>query len=230
MDISSFKQYIKLAPENVSEWQRWEDSLPAFDSILPILGYVYSTEWQRDDWKAIRAFIRKGYLEQNESSELVGGIKHVNVFNSKLTNVKVDVAVSLSCSVVRSLKSINLCSDSVESLSVCHANNLSEIAGNIRSLSYLSLNKCQKLDFGSIVSTLDSVRILDLSGNPQLSSIDELRGNKNIFALYLVETNVIKTKGAVEVLASMPNLKKLWIKASKKELETLREALPGIVN
>lgn len=77
---------------------------------------------------------------------------------------------------------------------------------------------------------LDSVRILDLSGNPQLSSIDALRGNKNIFALYLVETNVIKAKETVDVLASMPNLKKLWIKANKKELEVLREALPVIVN
>ena len=230
MDISSFKKYIKLAPENVSEWQRWENSLPTFDSILPILDYVYNAEWQRDDWKAIMAFIRKGYVEQNESSELVDGIKHVNIFNSKVINLKVDVAISLNCSIVRSLESINLCSDSVESLSVSHASKLSEITGNTLNLSYLSLNKCQKLDFGSIISTLDSVKILDLSGNPQLSSIDELRGNKNIFALYLFETNVIKTKETVEILASIPNLKKLWIKANKKELELLREALPGIVN
>ncbi|WP_287480727.1 hypothetical protein [Shewanella sp.] len=121
-------------------------------------------------------------------------------------------------------------SDQETALSVSHANKLSEITGNTQNLSYLSLNKCQKLDFGSIISTLDSVKILDLSGNPQLSSIDELRGNKNIFALYLVETNVIKTKETVEILASIPNLKKLWIKANKKELELLREALPGIVN
>jgi Leucine-rich repeat (LRR) protein len=230
MDISSFKKYIKLAPDNVSEWQRWESSLPTFDSILPILDYVYNSEWQRDDWKAIRAFIRKGYLEQNKSSELVGGIKHVNIFNSKIDNVRVDVAISLNCSIVRSLESIDLCSNSVESLSVTHASKLSEITGNIKGLSYLSLNKCQKLDIGSIITMLDSVRILDLSGNPQLSSIDELRGNKNIFALYLVETNVIKAKETVDVLTSMPNLKKIWIKANKNELEILREALPGIVN
>ncbi|MGY3894896.1 hypothetical protein [Aeromonas enterica] len=230
MDISSFKKYIKLAPDNVSEWQRWECSLPTFDSILPILDYVYNSEWQRDDWKAIRAFIRKGYLEQNKSSELVGGIKHVNIFNSKIDNVRVDVAISLNCSIVRSLESIDLCSNSVESLSVTHASKLSEITGNIQGLSYLSLNKCQKLDIGSIITMLDSVRVLDLSGNPQLSSIDELRGNKNIFALYLVETNVIKAKETVDVLTSMPNLKKIWIKANKNELEILREALPGIVN
>ncbi|MFB2650668.1 hypothetical protein [Shewanella mangrovisoli] len=230
MDISSFKKYIKLAPENVSEWLRWENSLPNVDSILPILDYVYNIEWQRDDWKAIRAFIRKGYVEQNESSELVDGIKHVNIFNSKIINLEVDVAISLNCSIVRSLESINLCSDSVESLSISHANKLSEITGNTQNLSYLSLNKCQKLDFGSIIPTLDSVKILDLSGNSQLSSIDELRGNKNIFALYLVETNVMKAKETVEILASIPNLKKLWIKASKKELALLREALPGIVN
>lgn len=230
MDISSFKKYIKLAPENVSEWQRWENSLPNVDSILPILDYAYNVEWLRDDWKAIMAFIRKSYIEQNESSELVDGIKHVNIFNSKIINLEVDVAISLNCSIVRSLESINLCSDSVESLSVSHASKLSEITGNTQNLSYLSLNKCQKLDFGSIIPTLDSVRILDLSGNPQLSSIDELRGNKNIFALYLVETNVMKAKETVEILASIPNLKKLWIKASKKELALLREALPGIVN
>ncbi|MCT8943977.1 hypothetical protein [Shewanella putrefaciens] len=111
-----------------------------------------------------------------------------------------------------------------------HASKLSEITGNTHRLSYLSLNKCQKLDFFSIISTLDSVKILDLSGNPQLSSIDALRGNKNIFALYLVETNVIKTKETIDILTSMPNLKKIWIKANKKELELLREALPGIVN
>jgi len=230
MDISSFKKYIKLAPENVSEWQRWEDSLPTFDSILPALDCVYNSEWQRDDWKAIRAFIRKGYLEQNKSSELVDGVKHVNIFNSKINNVRVDVAISLNCSIVRSLESIDLCSNSVESLSVTHARKLSEITGNIQGLSYLSLNKCQKLDVGPIITMLDSVRILDLSGNPQLSSINELRGNRNIFALYLVETNVIKAEETVDVLASMPNLKKLWIKANKKELEILREALPGIVN
>lgn len=204
--------------------------MPTFDSILPILDYVYNSEWQRDDWKAIRAFIRKGYLEQNKSSELLGGIKHVNIFNSKIDSLRVDVAISLNCSIVRSLESIDLCSNSVESLSVTHASKLSEITGNIQGLSYLSLNKCQKLDIGSIITMLDSVRILDLSGNPQLSSIDELRGNKNIFALYLVETNVIKAKETVDVLTSMPNLKKIWIKANKNELEILREALPGIVN
>ncbi|CAD6365916.1 hypothetical protein [Shewanella putrefaciens] len=230
MDISSFKKYIKLAPENVSEWQKWENSLPTFDSILPILDYIYNAEWQQDDWKAIMAFIRKGYFEQNKSSELVDGIKHVNIFNSNVINVKVDVAISLNCSIARSLESINLCSDAVESLSVSHASKLSEITGNTQRLSYLSLNKCQKLDFFSIISTLDSVKILDLSGNPQLSSIDALRGNKNIFALYLVETNVIKTKETIDILTSMPNLKKIWIKANKKELELLREALPGIVN
>ncbi|MGL5813686.1 MAG: hypothetical protein ACRCYW_10210 [Aeromonas sp.] len=230
MDISSFKKYIKLAPENVSEWQRWEESLPTFDSILPVLDCVYNSEWQRDDWKAIMAFIRKGYLERNETSELVSGVKHVNIFNSKVINVKIDVAISLNFSIVRSLESINLYSNSVESLSVSHASKLAEITGNIQGLSYLSLNKCQKLDIGSIIPTLDRVRILDLSGNPQLSSIDELRGNKNIFALYLIETNVIKNKETVDVLASMPSLKKLWIKANKNELEVLREALPEIVN
>lgn len=41
---------------------------------------------------------------------------------------------------------------------------------------------------------------------------------------YLVETNVIKTKETIDILTSMPNLKKIWIKANKKELELLREA------
>ena len=230
MDISSFKQYIKSAPESVSEWQGWENSLPTVDSILPILDYIYSSEWLQDDWKAIRAFIRKGYLEQNEESELVSGVKHVNIFNSRLTNIKADATVSLNCSIVRSLESISLCSDSTESLSISHASKFSGIIGNTQNLSYVSLNRCPKLDFGSIISTLDSVRFLELSGNPQLSSIDELHGNKNIFALYLIETSVMKAKNTVDVFSSMPNLRKLWIKSSKKELEFLREVLPGIVN
>lgn len=230
MDISSFKQYIKLAPESVSEWQRWENSLPTVDSILPILDYVYNSEWLQDDWKAIRAFIRKGYLEQNEESELVSGVKHVNIFNSRVKNIKADAAISLNCSIVRSLESISLCSDSTESLSISHASKLSEIIGNTQGLSYVSLNKCPKLDFGSIISTLDSVRVLDLSGNPQFSSIEALHRNENVFALYLIETSVMKAENTVEVLSSMPNLKKLWIKANKKELELLREVLPGIVN
>ncbi|KJY73659.1 hypothetical protein [Vibrio nigripulchritudo] len=230
MNISTFINYIESAPKGVSDWKTWESSLPNFTSLDPVLEFINEVQWSKDNWKAIRAFIRKGYLEQNLPSESIENNDHVNIFNSKIDNVEIFKSKSLSLSIVRSLESVNLLSESIEALSISHASKLSKITGNIENLKFLSLNKCPKLNIDSIMHSLEDIKILDMSSNKQLLNIEALHGKSSILALYLSDTNVIKHEKTIDTLTSMRNLERVWIKANKRQLDELREALPNIVN